>query len=80
MKIDVKFNLLEENPVEAFSEAVVVPGGGFPYKIGTGLKVTEENTLEVDSAENFNGDNDRPASASLVKTQLGNIEAILATI
>lgn len=55
-------------------------GGNFPYKIGLGLKVTENQTLEVDSATDFSGDNDRPASAALVKTQLGNIEAFLATI
>lgn len=55
-------------------------GSGLPYKIGLGLKVTEDQTLVVDSAENFDGDNDRPASAALVKTQLGNIEAFLATI
>jgi hypothetical protein len=55
-------------------------GSGLPYKIGLGLKVTEDQTLMVDSANNFDGDNDRPASAALVKTQLGNIEAFLATI
>jgi hypothetical protein len=55
-------------------------GGGLPYKIGLGLRVTDDQTLMVDSAENFEGDNDRPASAALVKTQLGNIEAFLATI
>lgn len=55
-------------------------GEGFSYKLGTGLKVTHGDTLEVDSATDFNGDNDRPASASLVKAQLGNIEAFLATI
>lgn len=54
-------------------------GEGFSYEIGTGLKV-EDNTLMVDSAEDFNGDNDRPASAALVKAQLGNIEVFLATI
>lgn len=55
-------------------------GGGLSYKIGTGLKITDGDTLEVDSATDFNGDNDRPASAALVKAQLGNIEAFLATI
>lgn len=55
-------------------------GGGFTYKIGLGLKVTGGDTLEVDSATDFEGDNDRPASAALVKAQLGNIEAFLATI
>ena len=50
------------------------------HKIGTGLQITADNTLEVDCAENFDGDNNRPASAALVKAQLGNIEAFLATI
>lgn len=55
-------------------------GGGMSYTIGLGLKITDGNTLEVDSATDFSGDNDRPASAALVKAQLGNIEAFLATI
>ena len=57
-------------------------GGSFPYTLGTGLKVTGENedTLEVDSAEDFEGDNSRPASASLVETTVGNIEILLGTI
>lgn len=38
MKIDVKFNLLEENPVEAFSEAVVVETGGPGHGIPAGGK------------------------------------------
>jgi hypothetical protein len=50
------------------------------FKIGTGLQMNTDNTLSVDCAEDFHGDNNRPASAILVKTQLGNIEAILATI
>lgn len=50
------------------------------HKIGTGLQITTDNTLEVDCAKNFDGDNNRPASAALVKAQLGNIEAFLATI
>lgn len=49
-------------------------------KIGTGLQMNTDNTLSVDCAEDFHGDNNRPASATLVKTQLGNIESILATI
>lgn len=55
-------------------------GGGFSYKIGNGLKITNDDTLEVDSASDFEGNNTRPASASLVQSTVGNIELLLSTI
>ena len=38
MKIDVKFSVLEEKPVEAFSEAVVIETGGTGRGIPAGGK------------------------------------------
>lgn len=55
-------------------------GEGFSYKLGTGLKVTDGDTLEVDSATDFEGNNTRPASAALVQGTVGNIELLLKTI
>lgn len=55
-------------------------GEGFSYKLGTGLKVTDGDTLEVDSATDFEGNNTRPASAALVQGTVGNIELLLRTI
>ena len=78
-QIDVEGAKFYMEEAKKYAEAAA-DGSGFQYKIGLGLKVTEDQTLVVDSAENFDGDNDRPASAALVKTQLGNIEAFLATI
>lgn len=76
-EIPSSFSEFEKRILEAVEKA---ESAVFPYEIGVGLKVTEDQTLEVDSAKDFSGDNDRPASAALVKTQLGNIEAFLATI
>lgn len=52
----------------------------FPYKIGNGLKVTGNNTLEVNMAEDVEEDNTLPISSAMVYTQIGNIESLLGTI
>lgn len=54
-------------------------GDSVPYLIGHGLKVAGD-TLMVDSVNDFSGDNTLPATASLVQSTIGNIEALLSTI
>lgn len=54
-------------------------GDSVPYLIGYGLKVVDD-TLMVDSVNDFSGDNTLPATASLVQSTVGNIEALLSTI
>ena len=54
-------------------------GGGVPYKIGYGLKV-EDNTLMVDAADAVEKDNTKPVTSAAVFTEVGNINALLATI
>ena len=46
-------------------------GGGIPYQIGAGLKV-EENVLMVDTA--------KPVTSAAVYVEIGNIEALLASL
>lgn len=58
---------------------VVYQGGGAPYKIGYGLKV-EANTLMVDAADAVEQDNTKPVTSAAVYTEVGNINALLATI
>ena len=58
---------------------VVYTGGGLPYKIGYGLKV-EDNTLMVDAADAVEQDNTKPVTSAAVFTEVGNINALLATI
>ena len=53
--------------------------GGLPYKIGYGLKV-EDNTLMVDAADAVEQDNTKPVTSAAVFTEVGNINALLATI
>ena len=55
-------------------------GGGFPYQIGNGLKVTGGNTLEVDAANSVEQDNTLPITSAAVYTTVGNIEILLGTI
>ena len=49
------------------------------YEIGDGLKL-EGNTLSVDVAQDFEGDNTRPVEAAFMETMIGNVEALLKTI
>lgn len=55
-------------------------GEGISYKIGHGLKVTNGDTLEVDAADKVEEDNTRPVTSAAVYTEVGNINALLATI
>ena len=54
-------------------------GSGFAYEIGHGLKVTD-NTLAVETVDNFEGDNTLPITAAAVQATVGNIEELLKTI
>lgn len=58
---------------------VVYQGGGMAYKIGYGLKV-ESGTLMVDAADAVEADNTKPVTSAAVFTEVGNINALLATI
>jgi len=48
--------------------------------VGDDLLVTEEGVLSVDKATSVEGDNTRPITAAAVYTEIGNINALLATI
>ena len=54
-------------------------GGGGGYKIGDGLKL-ENGVLSVDTASEVQQDNTKPVTSAAVYTQLGNVEALLASI
>ena len=58
---------------------VVYQGGGMQYEIGAGLKV-EGSTLMVDTADAVEKDNTKPVTSAAVYTEVGNINALLATI
>lgn len=67
-EIDERLNDLEESSDD-----------GKSYEIGNGLKVTD-NTLSVDVAKDFEGDNTRPVEAKFMETMIGNVEVLLQTI
>lgn len=65
--------------VAAINEAARSGGGG--YIIGDGLKLDpESNTLSVDTADKVEKDNTKPVTSAAVHTEVGNINALLATI
>ena len=68
--------------VDAINEARSSGGsGGGGYTIGDGLKLdAATNTLSVDTAEAVEKDNTKPVTSAAVYTEVGNINALLATI
>lgn len=72
----------KENLVAAINEARNSGGGsGGGYNIGSGLKLdAATNTLSVDTAAAVEKDNTKPVTSAAVYTEVGNINALLATI
>lgn len=70
------------NLVQAINEARQSGGGsGGGYTIGDGLKLdAATNTLSVDTAAAVEKDNTKPVTSAAVYTEVGNINALLATI
>lgn len=62
------------------SDIPLPEGGGFPYQIGNGLKITGGDTLEVNTATDVEQDNTLPITSAAVYTTVGNIEILLGTI
>ena len=79
----IEFELKNREPVNvSFNVSVRADsdtGGG--YNIGSGLKLdAATNTLSVDTAEAVEKDNTKPVTSAAVYTEVGNINALLATI
>ena len=72
----------KDNLVNAINEARQSGGGsGGGYNIGSGLKLDPDtNTLSVDTADKVEQDNTKPVTSAAVYTEVGNINALLATI
>ena len=72
----------KENLVAAINEARNSGGGsGGGSNIGSGLKLdAATNTLSVDTAAAVEKDNTKPVTSAAVYTEVGNINALLATI
>ena len=70
------------NLVDAINEARSSgDSGGGGYTIGDGLKLdAATNTLSVDTAAAVEKDNTKPVTSAAVYTEVGNINALLATI
>ena len=70
------------NLVAAINEARSSGGsGGGGYTIGDGLKLdAATNTISVDTAAAVEKDNTKPVTSAAVYTEVGNINALLATI
>lgn len=48
--------------------------------VGDGLKITDTGRLSVDTADDVEKDNSKPITSAAVYTEVGNINALLATI
>ena len=71
----------KDNLVSAINEARQSGGGSGGYNIGSGLKLdSDTNTLSVDTADKVEQDNTKPVTSAAVYTEVGNINALLATI
>lgn len=69
------------NLVEAINEVARSGGGGTKYQIGNGLILdAKTNTLAVDTADAVERDNTKPITSAGVYLEIGNINALLATI
>ena len=70
------------NLVDAINEARSSGGaGGGGYTSGDGLKLdAATNTLSVDTAAAVEKDNTKPVTSAAIYTEVGNINALLATI
>lgn len=67
--------------VAAINEAARSGGGGTKYQIGNGLILdAKTNTLAVDTADAVERDNTKPITSASVYLEIGNINALLATI
>lgn len=81
----IEFELTNRNPIDvSFNVSVRADGGSGGsggYNIGPGLKLdAETNTLSVDTADAVEKDNTKPVTSAAVYTEVGNINALLATI
>lgn len=71
----------KDSLVAAINEAARSGGGGTKYQIGNGLKLdVKTNTLAVDTADAVERDNTKPITSAGVYLEIGNINALLATI
>lgn len=71
----------KDSLVAAINEAARSGGGGTKYQIGNGLILdAKTNTLAVDTADAVERDNTKPITSTGVYLEIGNINALLATI
>lgn len=73
----------KDNLVAAINEAAQSggSGSGTHYRIGSGLKLDPAtHTLSVDAADAAEQDNTKPITSAAVYAEVGNINALLATL
>lgn len=71
----------KDSLVAAINEVARSGGGGTKYQIGNGLILdAKTNTLAVDTADAVERDNTKPITSAGVYLEIGNINALLATI
>lgn len=71
---------IPQSSQERYELPVATTGSLGGVIVGDDLIITMEGRLSVDKATSVDGDNTRPITAAAVYTEIGNINALLATI
>ena len=75
----VDWDIIENKP-DAYPPTIATTSSLGGIIVGNDLLVTEEGRLSVDKTDSFSADNTKPVTAAAVYTEIGNINALLATI
>ena len=71
---------VDQAAVQKIVEDYLKANPPIPVKAGNGLKIAEDGTLSVDTADKAEKDNTKPITSASVYLEIGNINALLATI
>nr|DAI02200.1 MAG TPA: hypothetical protein [Caudoviricetes sp.] len=71
---------VDQAAVQKIVEDYLKANPPIPVKAGSGLKIAEDGTLSVNTADKAEKDNTKPITSASVYLEIGNINALLATI
>lgn len=78
--LEAEFGLVNEITTGGGNVGIATRSSLGVVMVGDNLNITSKGVLSVDMADSIEEDNTRPVSAAKVYTEIGNINALLATI